>query len=69
MIEKIPEPDNISKTKLDKLFMVVNTGSHATDVEIIDLESEYTDNDYKDACKLTKRIVKYLCKEQLENME
>ena len=69
MIEKIPEPDNISKTKLDKLFMVVNTGSHATDVEIIDLESEYTDTDYKDACKLTKRIVKYLCKEQLENME
>lgn len=69
MIEKIPEPDNISKTKLDKLFMVINTGSHATDVEIIDLESEYTDNDYKDACKLTKRIVKYLCKEQLENME
>ena len=69
MIEKIPEPNNISKTKLDKLFMVVNTGSHATDVEVIDFESEYTDADYKDACKLTKRIVGYLCKEQLENME
>lgn len=69
MVEKIPEPDNISKTKLDKLFMIVNTGSHATDVETIDLESEYTDDDYKDACRTTKRIVKYLCKEQLENME
>ena len=69
MIEKIPEPDNISKTKLDKLFMVVNTGSHATENEVIDLESEYTDTDYKDACKLTKKIVRYLCKEQLENME
>ncbi len=67
MIEKMPEP--ISKTKLDKLFMVVNTGSHATDNEAIDLESEYTEADYKDACKLTKRIVRYLCKEQLENME
>lgn len=69
MVEKIPEPDNISKTKLDKLFMIVNTGSHATDVETIDLESEYTDADYKDACRTTKRIVRYLCKEQLENME
>lgn len=69
MVEKIPEPNNISKTKLDKLFMIVNTGSHATDVETIDLESEYTDDDYKDACRTTKRIVKYLCKEQLENME
>lgn len=69
MIEKIPAPNNISKTKLDKLFMVVNTGSHATDAEVIDFESEYTDTDYKDACRLTKRIVGYLCKEQLENME
>lgn len=58
----------ISKGKLNKLFFMIETGSHSLLDGSLDHDQVESDEDYKNACKTTIRIVQNKCGKQLMNL-